>query len=590
MRSTLPTLLLAFAAPLCLAQAQELEIAQEAHALTGLPVTDSIVDAIYAIPDSEMQVDQLLSHLVNEIGPRLTGSKGLTVAGKWAVQQFESFGFENVRMEEWGTFPVGFDRQHARGQITAPEQQDLVFMTRSWTPGTDGVTRGPAFMAPKTKEELKALKGKLEGAWIVASSGTYAPRFSSDRDELRDQLGALCEKEGIAGVIRPGNKSGLLVTSGQYRIEWDNLPTHVSIQVLRDQFTEIYRMLEEGTPVELEFDIAQTFTEGPIPLYNVIAEIPGTDLADELIIFGGHLDSWDGAGGAQDNGTGTSTTLEAARMLMMVMKEQGLQPRRTIRFMLWSGEEQGLLGSRAYIKAHPEENERISAVIVHDGGTNACSGIRTTPLMMPLFQEAFGPILAHTADAADDNLRFRLVEAERLPRGVGSDHDSYLSAEVPGFFWEQMGGVNYTYVHHTQYDWVDQVVPAFQRGTARVVASAAWRLANMEQAVPREDMGSRANRGNRRGDPNRLRLGVFLGDGMQIDDLVDDGLAAKSGMTKGDVLVSINGKAISGMSDVSAALKSVENKVAKVVWKRGDKLMAATFNWKDKTAKSAKVK
>jgi S1-C subfamily serine protease len=112
----------------------------------------------------------------------------------------------------------------------------------------------------------------------------------------------------------------------------------------------------------------------------------------------------------------------------------------------------------------------------------------------------------------------------------------------------------------------------------------------MEQAVPREDMGSRANRGNRRGDPNRLRLGVFLGDGMQIDDLVDDGLAAKSGMTKGDVLVSINGKAISGMSDVSAALKSVENKVAKVVWKRGDKLMAATFNWKDKTAKSAKVK
>ena len=582
MRSTLPTLLLAFAAPLCLAQAQE----PETLPLTGLPATDTVVDAIYAIPDSEMQVDHILSHLVNEIGPRLTGSKNLTKAGEWAAQQFESFGFENVRLEEWGTFPVGFDRQHAHGQMTAPKQQDLVFMTRSWTPGTDGVKRGPAFLAPKSVEDLEALKGKLKGAWIVASSGTYAPRFGKDLDELRDQLGAMCDAEGIAGVIRPGNKSGLLLTSGQYRIEWDDLPTHVSIQVLRDQFTEIYRTLEEGTPVELEFDIAQTFTEGPIPLYNVIAEIPGTDLADELIIFGGHLDSWDGAGGAQDNGTGTSTTLEAARMLMKVMQEQGLKPRRTIRFMLWGGEEQGLLGSRAYIKAHPEENDRISAVIVHDGGTNACSGIRTTPLMMPLFQEAFGPILAHTADAEDDNLRFRLVEAERLPRGVGSDHDSYLSAEVPGFFWEQMGSASYTYVHHTQHDWVDQVVPAFQRGTARVVASAAWRLANMEQAVPREDMGVRANRGNQRGDPNRLRLGVFL-DGVQIDDIVDGSMAAKSGLAKGDVLVSINGKSVKAMGDISTALKSVENKVAKVVWKRGDKLMAATFNWKDKTAKSA---
>jgi hypothetical protein len=580
MRSSLLTLLLAFAAPLCLAQAQELEITRETQTLTGLPAIDSVVDAIYAIPDAEMQVDEILDHLVNQIGPRLTGSKNLTLAGKWAVQQFESYGFQKVRMEQWGTFPVGFDRHHARGQITAPKQQDLVFMTRSWTPGTDGPQRGPAFLAPKTEEELQALKGKLSGAWIVASSGTYAPRFGSDREELRDRLGALCDQEGIAGVIRPGNKSGLLLTSGQYRIDWENLPTRVSIQVLRNQFTEIFRTLEEGTPVELEFDIAQTFTQGPIPLYNVIAEIPGTDLADELIIFGGHLDSWDGAGGAQDNGTGTSTTLEAARMLMAVLQEQGLKPRRTIRFMLWSGEEQGLLGSRAYIKAHPEENERISAVIVHDGGTNACSGIRTTPLMMPLFEEAFGPILAHTADAQDDNLRFRLVEAERLPRGVGSDHDSYLSADVPGFFWEQMGSVNYTYVHHTQYDWVDQVVPAFQRGTARVVASAAWRLANMEQAVPRGDMGSRKP---------RLRLGVFLGDGMTIDDLVDGSLAAQSGMTKGDVLVRVNGKAIKTMSDVSAALKSVKNKVAKVVWKRGDKLMAATFNWKDKTAKSAKA-
>jgi|FLOH01.1.fsa_nt_gi carboxypeptidase Q len=581
MHSRLTPLLFALLAFPCWAPAQEATPLLTPPSLTGLDAVDPIVDAIYAIPDADLQVDQILDHLVNQIGPRLTSSKNLTAAAEWAVKQFQSYGFQNVRMEEWGTFPVGFDRQHAHGQITAPEQMDLVFMTRSWTPGTKGAQRGPALRAPTSEEELAALKGKLAGAWIVASSGTYAPRFDLDSDELRDRFGTLCDAEGIAGVIRPGNKSGLLVTSGQYKVDWDNLPTRVSIQLLRDQFSQIYQLLEEGQAVELEFDIAQTFTQGPIPLYNVIAEIPGTDLADELIVFGGHLDSWDGAGGAQDNGTGTSTTLEAARILLQSLQEQGLKPRRTIRFMLWSGEEQGLLGSRAYIDQHPEESAHISAVIVHDGGTNACSGIRATPLMMPLFEEAFGPIINHTAAAEDDNLRFRLVAAERLPRGVGSDHDSYLSVEVPGFFWEQMGGVNYTYVHHTQYDWVDQVVPAFQRGTARVVAAAAWRLANMNQAVPREDMGSRTTRGNQE---NRRRLGVFLGEGMEIDELVDGSLAAKAGMSKGDVLVSINGTAMHALSDVGAALRAVQGNTATVVWKRGEVLMAAEFDWKVQTA------
>ncbi|MDP7063362.1 MAG: M20/M25/M40 family metallo-hydrolase, partial [Planctomycetota bacterium] len=480
--------------------------------------------------------------------------------------------------------PVGFDRRFASGHITWPIKEKLVFNTRSWTPGTDGAERGRAVLAPTSDEELEALRGHLKGAWVIATSGTYAPRFGSDRDQLRDRFGALCDEEGISGVIRPSGKNGLLRTSGNYRIEWDNLPTRVSILLLRDQFSLIYDYLKEGQEVELEFDIDQSFTEGPIPQYNVIAEIPGTDLADELMIFGGHLDSWDGAGGAQDNGTGTSTTLEAARLLMKAMTEHGVQPRRTIRFMLWGGEEQGLLGSRAYIAQHPEENERISAVIVHDGGTNACSGIRATPLMMPLFQEAFAPIIQYTADEEDDNLRFRLVSAERLPRGIGSDHDAYLSANVPGFFWEQRGTANYSYVHHTQHDWVPQVVQAYQRGTARVVASAAWRLANMNQTVPRDDMGQRQQRGQR--DRNAKRVGVFLGEGMEITDLVGDGLAKKAGMAKGDVIVSVDGKEVANQRKLATTLRELKKDSAKIVWKRGDKLMAATFDWKAKTAVS----
>ena len=575
MRFTLPILLLALAVPLSPALAQETETVAAAESLTGLSANDPIVDAIYAITDEEMQVEEILTELVEGIGPRLTGSQNLTEAGEWAVAKFKSFGIENVRMEEWGTFPVGFDRRFSKGSIIWPVKKDLVFMTRSWTPGTDGPQRGYALLAPTTEEDLAALEGYLAGAWIIASSGTYAPRFDTDKDELRDRFGKMCDEEGILGVIRPGNRSGLLVTSGNYRLDYNDLPTRVSIQVHRDQFAEIFEMLKEGTEdVELEFDIDQSFKEGPIPQYNVIAEIPGTDLANELIIFGGHLDSWDGAGGAQDNGTGTSTTLEAARMLMKVMNEQGVKPRRTIRFILWGGEEQGLLGSRAYIAQHPEENERISAVLVHDGGTNACSGIRATPLMMPLFQEAFGPIIEHTADAEDDNLRFRLVSAARLPRGVGSDHDAYLSANVPGFFWEQFGGANYTYVHHTQHDWIPEVVQSFQRGTARVVASAAWRLANMDQAVPRKDMD---------GPPQR-RVGVRLGDGMTVQEIVEEGLAAQAGMAKGDIIVSVDGKNVDDRRALGMSLRSLKTDSAKIVWKRGEKLMAATFDWKAKTA------
>ena len=462
------------------------------------------------------------------------------------------------------------DRHAMRGRMITPEPRELVFTTRSWTPGTEGMERGMALLAPKTDEELDALRGKLGGAWIIASSNNVAPRFGSGEDgamDLRDRFGKMCEEEGIFGVIRPG-RGELVRTGGSYRIDWDDLPQHTGITLRRDQFRSIFDTLTNGDPVELEFDIQQSFREGPVPLYNVIAEIPGTDLADQMIIIGGHIDSWDGARGAQDNGTGTSTTIEAARILTSILAEQGLQPRRTIRFMLWSGEEQGLLGSRAYIDQHPEELPRISGVFVHDGGTNACSGISTTPQLMPLFQEAFGPILDYTAKLEDENLHFRLVEKSRLPRGVGSDHDAYLSAGVPGFFWEQRGEANYTYIHHTQNDTTAEVRQDYQRATARVVASAAWRMANMEPMLPREE--------NRKPQ----RLGVYMGEGNRIDGISEEGMAAMAGMQKGDLLVSIDGASITGNRDIRRALRG-DGQQRKVVWQRGEEVFAAIFDYKE---------
>lgn len=538
---------------------------------TGLPATDTVVDAIYALPDDALQVEDLLDQLSNGIGPRLTSSMALQEAVEWAEAKFRSFGIENVRLEEWGTFPVGFDRHSMRGRMIAPEPRELVFTTRSWSPGTEGTERGHAVLAPKTEEDMEALRGNLAGAWVIASSSNVAPRYrelgEGDEEDLRDRFGRLCDEEGIHGVVRPG-RGELVHTSGNYRVDWEDLPTHTTVLLRRDQFRTIFDALTEGEGVELEFTIDQSFRPGPIPQYNVIAEIPGTDLADQLVIIGGHIDSWDGARGAQDNGTGTSTTLEAARLLSTILAEQGLQPRRTIRFMLWSGEEQGLLGSRAYIDQHPEENARISGVFVHDGGTNACSGITTTPQLEPLFTEAFGPILQHTADHEDENLRFRLEKKGRMPRGIGSDHDAYLSAGVPGFFWDQYGETNYTYIHHTQHDTTAEVRQDYQRATSRVVASAAWRVANMDQMLPREE--------NRKPQ----RLGVFMGEGNLLDGVSEGGMAEKAGMLKGDRLVSIDGAEVSSNRDIRRALRGDGDR-RKVVWQRGEETFAAIFDYKE---------
>jgi len=550
--------------------------------VTGLPAQDAVVDAIYAVPDEDLQVMDLLDQLSNGIGPRLTSSKNLTEACAWARDRFEAFGLDDARLVEWGSFPVGFDRGPSRARMTSPEKRELVTMTRAWTAGTDGQMRGKAMQAPADDAALEAMRGHLAGAWIVAGSTATAPRFNGDGEELNQRFGRLCDEEGIAGVLRPGPQSNLLVTGGRYQIDPENLPTRVTVYLRRDQFRDVWQMLEDDQDVELEIDIDNRFNLTPDPLYDVLAEIPGTDLADQIIIIGGHIDSWDGARGAQDNGTGTSTTLEAARLLMQAIQESGQQPRRTIRFMLWSGEEQGLLGSRAYIEQHPEETEHISAVIVHDGGTNACAGIQTQPDMEDMFAEAFAPIIAHTADNPDEVLRFHLEPVNRLPYGVGSDHDSYLGVGVPGFFWAQDGKTNYTYIHHTQHDTIEEVVPEYQRFSARVIAAGAWRLANMEPMVPRENLPQGRARGG-----NRKMLGVSLGeDGVTVESVVDNGLAKQAGLQKGDRILKIGDQTIATQSDLRSGIRAAGDR-AKVIWQRGEAKMAAIFDWKAKKTESS---
>ena len=505
-----------------------------------LPSSDPVVDAILKEERDHSRVMDYLDHLVNKIGPRLTSSTRLTEACEWTRGEFEKMGLK-ARLEEWGSYAVGFDRGPWSAKMIAPEPMDLTIGFNAWSAGTRGPVTGPAVLAPESDEELQAVKEKLKGAWVISSA--RGP----------EKYRVAYEDAGVAGVIR-SSVGELILTGGNSRIEWDKLPTRVLVTMLGSQHKKIVELLKAGKDVTLAIDIKVEFKKGPIKVYNVIAELPGTEKPDELVIVGGHIDSWDGATGTTDNGTGVATTLEAARLLTAC----AAKPKRTIRFMLWSGEEQGLLGSRAYIKAHPEETPRISAVLVHDGGTNYASGINATEAMLPLMEKAMEPLVA-----LDGELKFGVKKVQGLPFGIGSDHDSYLGVGVPGLYWLQSGRAKYVFGHHTQNDTYELAIPEYQRHTSKVVAIGALRIADLPELLPRSGLRSLQAQGKRR------MLGVQLDDMLQVVDLVKDGAAEKAGVKVGDKLVKFNNQQIGDTAGLSQTLQKAPKDSKLVVQRDG---------------------
>ena len=463
------------------------------------PMIAKIID----VGKTENHVQKHLDYLTNRIGPRLTGSEGLQAACEWAQKEFEAMGLDS-RLEKWGEFPVGFERGPSYGAMVSPKPMKLEFGTNAWTAGTKGRVLAKVIVAPKTMEELEELRDSIEGNYVLAEraprrrrSRRPAPAETENKAENSEQdeqptpkpltreerlaLMAEIEKCNPAGIIRHTNDN-LILTGGNYRISMDSLPTIPNITLLKEQWVQIKEMVENGEDVELAFDIRNHFRQGPIPLYNVIADIPGTELPDEYVIVGGHIDSWDGATGATDNAAGCATTLEAARILMAA----GAKPKRTIRFMLWSGEEQGLLGSRAFVEENRQDvNEKVSAVFVHDGGTNYVAGIRCTEAMKPDFEDVFA-----AAMDLDERAPFEIQTQTTMRARGGSDHVPFIRAGVPGFFWMQRGRATYRTTHHTQYDTFDSVVPEYQQHSSIVIAIGAFGTANLDHLLPREGIAS----------------------------------------------------------------------------------------------------
>ncbi len=421
------------------------------------------------------QVMKQLRELTNN-GPRLTGSPGLSRAQEWAMRKFNSYGLKNVRLEKWGEVPVGFERgRNQIGRMVEPYDREITFTTMNWTAGTNGLVRADAVTAPKTVAEVEAAPDKYRGKWLVMT-GSASMRGAVDSSAA--ELKAAIDKLGIAGRIY-GTRDDRVHSSGTWREKsFDKRPEGLNIIVNKESYDRIARNVDFGRKTTLEFNIDNRWIAGPIPQYNVVADLPGTEKPDEMVIVCGHLDSWNSPGsqGACDNGTGSSVAVEAARILTAT----GVKPKRTIRFVLWSGEEQGLLGSRGYVQTHKDELDKISAVLNDDGGSNYQGGYQGIETMKAMMEAAFAPTAA-----AFPELPMEFASSPTMPAGGSSDHAPFNWEGVPGFFTMEKGKADYGKVWHTQYDRYEFAVPEYLVQSSTNHAVVAFNLACADTLLPR---------------------------------------------------------------------------------------------------------
>lgn len=496
-------------------------------AVPAIPMGDpAMVARIIELGKRDNKVMDHLTHLTTRIGPRLTGSTRNEKAREWAAEQFRSWGLQNVHMAQWGEIPVRFDRGPTTGKIfltterrnedgttSEPRETELREMqltTLSWSAGTSGPVKGPLFKMPKDDAAYAALKDKLKGAWILMERpsregmrglrwqlGDDYRRRADARQRIADGSRKIEELpilerlafDGVAGYITASRDERVWTGAipGWREMDLAALAMDVHVQVRMSDYDCLNSRLADGDNVSVEIDAQNTFVPGPIACANVVAEIPGSKYPGEVIIMSGHIDSWDGPGsqGCTDNGTGSSVMMEAARLLMAA----GVRPERTIRFILWDGEEQGLLGSTAYVKQLQEAGtlDQVVACFVDDGGTNFQGGVPALATQKDLLAAATAPVNGHFFDTASGkplNVNVRVVET--LGTGGGSDHASFNRAGIPGFYWDEKGRADYGYGWHTQNDTIALAIPEYLMQSATCSAVTAYNLACAPEKVARE--------------------------------------------------------------------------------------------------------
>jgi len=483
------------------------------------------------------QVMETVGYLTDVIGPRVTGSPGLRKAQDYVIERLRGWGITNGRREPWGRpFGRGWSLEHFTANVTAPTFSSLIAYPKAWSPATHGVVRGEAvFFDVKTEADLNKYKGKLKGKIVLFSPArqvepNFLPQARRTTDEeLRELSQAkppsnepqnfqmsperraraelsykkwqMAMQGGAAVVLEPGfgDAGTVYVTSAtvpmpadtdpeKRRRPWDLDRPRILPQVVvaAEQYNRMVRLAGRGVPVQLEINIAARFYEQDTMAYNVIAEIPGTDLKDEVVMFGGCLDSWHTGTGATDNAAGAAVALE----VMRVFKSLNLKPRRTVRIGLWSAEEQGAFGSQAYVANHfarragdrstplvkTPEFEKFSGYFNLDYGTGRIRGVylQGNERVRPIFQAWLAP--------------FNEMGAATLTSAgiFSTDHNSFDEVGLPGFQFIRDFMENNPRTAHTNMDVYDHVLADDLKQAAAIAATFVYQAAMRDEKLPRK--------------------------------------------------------------------------------------------------------
>lgn len=469
-----------------------------------IPMGDSAtVERILDEGVNRNKVMEHITHLTQQIGPRLTGSSRAERANHWARDQFASWGLD-ARVEQWGTIPVRFDRNSGKGRAVTPggseTAREFELTWPAWSAGTKGPMRGAVIAWPKDEEAWAKVKDSIKGSWVLMPKAGeegmrrmgFLRQVYKDREDARKAIAegkkseelTLEQRMQLAGALgfiaaSPDEKVRTNGAPGWRTMDPAKLPTDVDVTVRKSDFDYLYEKVEKGEAIDVEFDLNSTLTPGPIPTYNTVADLKGTTWPDEIVVVCGHMDSWDGPGsqGTTDNGTGTSVTLEAARILASV----GARPKRTIRFILWTGEEQGLLGSKGYVDANKETMYKHIVCLNDDGGTNYEGGLKGIASQRDMLANATAPVTA-----AFPSMAINVQVLDSFPRFAASDHYSFVEVGVPGFFWDEVGRADYGYGWHTQHDKLELAIPEYLVQSSTCQAVTAYNLACSDEPLARE--------------------------------------------------------------------------------------------------------
>jgi carboxypeptidase Q len=439
-----------------------------------------------------------LQYLSDMIGPRLTGSPAMRKANDWTAERFRGYGL-SARLEPW-QFGITWERGPTSLRISAPFERTLVGHSWAWTAGTNGRTlSGPVVrIDASSADSIAACAARIRGAWLLLrptapvwnpdgppmSAADSAVQQEARRRQFpqpadtsegarkaRQQFAVdrpyLLRKAGALGILTDGSKElGLMTMSGS--------PNSVSrlpnVVIAHEDYAMLDRLIGMGVTPRIKGRVENRLGKAPVTQWNAVAEIRGSELPGEVVLLGAHLDSWDLGTGVTDNGAGSMVVLEAARAIA----QSGLTPRRTIRFVLFSGEEQGLLGSRAYAAAHAAELDSVQAVLVLDNGTGMITGqaLQGRDELEQLWQDLLSPVAA--------------LGATKVRQGNkgGTDHLAFVPYGVPAFNFDQESR-GYNHTHHSQVDTFDHAVPSDLRQASAVMAVTALELANLPVLLPR---------------------------------------------------------------------------------------------------------